>query len=541
MAKERAQWGSRLGFILAAAGSAVGLGNMWKFPYITGENGGGIFVLIYLVCILVVGLPIMIGEVMLGRMTRSSPVGAFKRLSDGRGAWVGVGFMGVATAFIILSYYSVVAGWALHYGFLAVKGSFASGASSPEQIEGIFEGVSGSKPLSLGWHLVFMILTIAVVIGGIRKGVERAARILMPALFVLMGAMLVYAMTLDGFGKAADFVFGAHLDALSGASVLEALGHSFFTLSLGMGAMLTYGSYLQRTDDAISASIAITILDTAVALMACLVLFPITFTHGMEPSAGPGLVFQSMPVAFSQMPGGMLWSIIFFALLIFAALSSSISMLEVASAYFIDSLGWGRRSAVLVCGAAILFMGIPSAMSGEFFGHMDYITSNWMLPLGGLGIAVFMAWRVGGLAREAEFAEGSKLGKIKGLYLLWLQLLRYFVPVAILFVMLSGLGLFDSPAPYRACDESCEGAETCVATGSEEQAISWCAPLAEEREDCPAPGHGFESICAHSATPVQGGCTCAIACGEMDACPEGLACGDVGGQAVCGLAPSPAE
>jgi len=447
MTKDRAQWGSRFGFILAASGSAVGLGNIWKFPYITGENGGGIFVMIYLACIFLVGLPIMIGEVLLGKMTKSSPVGAYGELSNGSRGWTSVGAMGVAAAFVILSYYSVVAGWAIHYLYLAISGTFEATNNSPQQISERFSTVSGDGALSLAWHAVFMAMTVFMVISGIQRGVERAARVLMPTLLLLMAAMMFYSMSLSGFSPAVDFVFGAHLDALSGASVLEALGHSFFTLSVGMGAMLTYGSYLKRTDDAIVASIAITVLDTAVALMACLILFPITFSHGMKAAAGPGLVFENMPIAFSQMPGGSLWAIIFFVLLVFAALSSSISMLEVAAAYFIDNRGWSRRKAVLSTSACILALGVPSALSESFFGWMDYVTSNWMLPLGGLGVAVFMAWRVGGKAREQAFAEGSKLGKIKAVYLLWLRLLRYFVPVCIFLVLLSGLGVFDAATP----------------------------------------------------------------------------------------------
>lgn len=455
MNETRGEWGSRVGFVLAAAGSAVGLGNLWKFPYITGANGGGAFVLLYLVCIALVGLPIMLAEVLLGRMSRSSVVGTFPKLAGGPTIFAGVGWLGVAAGVVILSYYSVVAGWSLHYIGLAITGALASGSS--DAFAATFAGMHADAGTNFQWHTVFMVITAAIVLGGIRGGVERAARVLMPLLFLVLGAMLVYATTLPGFGRALDFVFGFHTDKLTGEGALEALGHSFFTLSLGMGAMLTYGSYLSRRDDVVATSIAISLLDTAVALMACLVLFPITFSVGMEASAGPGLVFINMPVAFAGLPGGGVWVLLFFVLLFFAALTSAISLLEVAAAYFIDERGWSRRKAVLATAALIFVLGIPSALSGSdhatfgakaqwigernWFDSFDYLASNWMLPLGGLGIALFAAWRVGGEARELALAEGSRLGALPMFYLGWLTLLRYIVPVAIVLVMLHAVGV----------------------------------------------------------------------------------------------------
>jgi len=452
MSDGRAHWRSRFGFILAAAGSAVGLGNLWKFPYVTGTNGGGAFVLVYLLCIVLVGLPIMLAEVTLGRMAQTGPVGAFRR--HGGGGFTLFGGMGVLCAVVILSYYSVVAGWSLHYIWLAAQGTFATG--DKEAIVAHFGALISDPVTSTFWHVVFMAVTIAIVYGGVRRGVERAARWLMPTLFVLMLVMVVYATTLEGFGRALDFVFAFRTDKLTPEGVLEALGHSFFTLSLGMGAMLTYGSYLSKQDDVVSASVAIGVLDTLVALMACLVLFPITFTHGMEPSAGPGLVFVSMPVAFSQLPGPTFWALLFFVLLFFAALSSAISLLEVATAYLIDERGWERPRATLVCGLSIMLLGIPSALANGtalFGAHterlvgknwldaFDYVASNWLLPLGGLGIALVMAYRVGDEARRTELALGSRIGKLGGFYLTWLRLLRYLVPVCIVLVMLHAIGV----------------------------------------------------------------------------------------------------
>ncbi len=453
MAAERGHWKSRVGFILAAAGSAVGLGNLWKFPYVAGENGGGAFVLVYLACIALVGLPIMMAEVLIGRMAQTSPVGAFPALSREGTPWKVVGVLGVLTGFVILSYYSVVAGWALHYVYLSVMGEVTgTGGVAPDAVFGQLYADPG---LNLFWHAVFMAATISIVLGGIERGVERAARILMPALFVMMGILLAYASSLDGFARALDFVFGFHTERLTSAGVLEALGHSFFTLSLGMGAMLTYGSYMQRDDDVVSASVAIAGLDTLVALMACMILFPITFSQEMEAAAGPGLVFINMPVAFGALPGGGLLAVVFFVLLTFAALTSAISLLEVVASYFIDRRGWSRKQAVLSMGLAVFLVGIPSALSGgtELFGATfeamvgknwfdaaDYLASNWMLPLGGLGTALFMAWAVGDDARRVALAQGSRLGKLPLLYLSWLRLLRWLVPVAIVVVMLHALG-----------------------------------------------------------------------------------------------------
>jgi neurotransmitter:Na+ symporter, NSS family len=443
---DRGQWRSRLGFVLAAAGSAVGLGNVWKFPYITGENGGGIFVLIYLLCVAFIGLPVMIAEVVVGRAAQRSPVGAFQKLSGDLTAWRVVGWMGVVAGFVILSYYSVVAGWTMHYALMGLARFFAG--KTPDQIGAAFGTLYGSPDINLFWHFVFLGITVAIVLGGVQRGIEAAARVLMPALLLMLGVLLVDAAFQPGFGRAFDFVFGAHAERLHPAGVLEALGHSFFTLSLGMGAMLTYGSYLSKKDDLVSASVLVSLLDTAVGLIACLVLFPIIFSFGMEPSAGPGLVFKSMPIAFSQMAGGMVLTIVFFVLLFFAALTSAISLLEVVASTLIDQLGWTRRRAVLSMATAIFLFGVPSALSGSgklfgawesimgknFFDTMDYLASNWLLPLGGLFIALYVGWVMPEAKRAEEFRTGSRFAK---LYPVWLWSLRLLVPAAIL-----GLWLF---------------------------------------------------------------------------------------------------
>ena len=448
---DRDHWGSRAGFILAAAGSAVGLGNIWKFPYITGANGGGIFVLVYLACVLFVGLPVMTAEILIGRATQKSPVGAMRLLAGRRSSWTAFGWLGIASSFVILSYYSIVAGWALDYTYLSLTGKIVG--LGPEGVQSVFGRLYASPARNLFWHAIFMGLTIAVVMGGVAKGVERWSRILMPTLFIMLLVLLVDSFTLSGFKQGFDFVFGLHTERFTAAGALEALGHSFFTLSLGMGAMLTYGSYLRRDHDIVAASITISALDTLIALVASLVLFPIIFSFGMEPGAGPGLVFISMPIALSQMPGGTFLSILFFGLLVFAALTSAISMLEVVTSYLIDERNWIRRRATLVSGALIALVGVPSALSGgtEIFGSgfasvfgknwfdsFDYLASNWMLPLGGLGISVFTAWRMNEALRHDDFLSGTKLAAF---YKGWLLLLKFVVPVAIVLVFLHAVGL----------------------------------------------------------------------------------------------------
>jgi NSS family neurotransmitter:Na+ symporter len=460
MADTRPQWGSRVGFILAAAGSAVGLGNIWKFPYITGENGGGWFVLIYLVCIAVVGLPIMMAEIFIGRTAQNSPVGAFRALSKPGSPWLGAGWLGVATAFVILSFYSVVAGWAMHYVFLSIKGGFAG--LDHEQVGATFGELFANPTKNIFWHCLFMVITFAIVVGGVQRGVERWARILMPLLCVMMLALLVRAIGSDGFGEAVNFVFAPHNENFHwGPATLEALGHAFFTLSLGMGAMITYGSYLKRDDDLVTTSITVSVLDTVIALLACLVIFPIIFSYDMEPGAGPGLVFVSLPLAFGQMPGGAIWATVFFLLLTFAALTSAISLLEVAASYFIDERGWSRRKAAAICASVILVFGIPSALGGgdgvfgaklaeatapifggegkNWFDIFDYLSSNWMLPLGGLFISLFVAWRVSGEARERGFKQGTKFDN---LFWGWVFLLRFIVPIGVIAVFLNLIGFF---------------------------------------------------------------------------------------------------
>ncbi|MBC8478391.1 sodium-dependent transporter [bacterium] len=447
MSFDRGSWNTRLGFVLAAAGSAVGLGNIWKFPYITGENGGGWFVLIYLSAILLVGVPIMIAEVMIGRSSQKSPVSAFKILAGEDSNWRFVGWMGIAAGFVILSYYSVVAGWSLNYVLLAIMDTTHN--QTPEQIGGLFGKLYADGNITLFWHFLFMSMTVGIVLGGVRKGIEKASRVLMPLLFILLLILVVYGFFApeQGFMRTVRFIFYPDASKLTSRGVLEALGHAFFTLSLGMGAMLTYGSYLDRKEDLVRSSVTISILDTVVALMACFMIFPIVFGYGFEAQAGPGLVFKTMPIIFSQLPGGMILALMFFLLLTFAALTSAISLQEVVTSFFIDETSWSRRKATLLTGTIIFIFGVPSAYSGQgavfgawaeifgmnFFDTMDYLASNWLLPAGGLLIALFAGWRMPAALTRAEFSTGSNL---EHWYPIWRFILRWVTPILVAVVLL---------------------------------------------------------------------------------------------------------
>jgi len=443
----RGQWASRLGFVLAAAGSAVGLGNIWKFPYMTGRNGGGAFVVIYLLCILLVGLPIMMAEFLIGRHGQRDAVGSFRSLAGERSPWQLVGWAGLVASFIILSFYSVVAGWCLDYVIKAAAGSFVG--QSPEQISAQFGALISTPVIVIGLQGLFILANIWIVSRGIQGGIERSNKILMPLLFLLLVFLFVRGMTSSGAGPAIDFMFHADFSALTPHSVLEALGQAFFTLSLGAGVMITYGSYLPQDTDLLGLSLKISLLDTLVALLAGLAIFPIVFSAGLEPGGGPGLVFQTIPIAFSTLPFGQVLALIFFILLVFAALSSSVSMLEVPVAYLIDERGWSRKRATWLLGCLAFLLGIPSALSFNrwadwtplfgktFFDFFDVLTSSYMLPLGGVLIATYAGWFWGGEGEKSELLGSSRR---PWLFPAWHFLLRYLAPLAVLVVLLNQAG-----------------------------------------------------------------------------------------------------
>lgn len=445
----RAQWGSRLGFILAAAGSAVGLGNLWKFPYITFENGGGAFVLVYLVAIALVGAPIMLAEIILGRKTQLGPVGAFRRLGrDGPGgpAWIGVGILGVVTGFVILSYYSVVAGWTLRYIVLALSGKLAPLSDDPVALQSFFGTFLSNPWQQTFFHLLFMSATVGVVYFGVGRGIERAAKVLMPILFTILVALIFYVVWTPGFHQALTFIFRPNFSELTSGGVLEALGHSFFTLSLGMGAMLTYGSYMGKKTSIPRAAITVCVLDTVIAVMACIIMFSVIFSFDFEVTKSSTILFTTLPLVFFKLPGGAVISALFYVLVAFAALTSTISLLEVVASYAIDEFGWARRRATLIMGGSIALFGILNALSlggvdalseinligrpstAGVFGTLDYLASNWFLPVGGFLIALFVGWVLTKDENQQELESGHGPMKTFGV---WRFLLRFAAPLAV--------------------------------------------------------------------------------------------------------------
>jgi len=462
--KGRAQWGSRLGFILAAAGSAVGLGNIWRFPYVVGENGGGLFVIAYVLCILLIGLPVFMAEVFMGRATQRSPVGAFRAMSKPGSPWMIFGWMGVAAGFVILSYYSVVAGWCMHYTWLSITTTF--NGMSPEQIATTWTGLASSPALCTMWHLIFMAITVSIVVAGIKDGIELWVKILMPLLLVIMLILFVYALQSGKFVEGLAYLFTPDQTKWHwGRSTLAALGQGLFTMSVGMGALITYGSYLRKDDDLTGTSVSVGLVDTAIAMFAVMIIFPILFAAALDPASGPGLVFVTLPVAFSTMTGGMLLAPLFFLLLTFAALTSAISLLEVTTAYFIDERGWPRAKAALGTGGLIALLGIPSAVAGgsvlfgeevtratsqfpmifgengkNWFDVFDYLAESWLLPLGALGISVFVGWGVADHLRQKEFEQGATM---PWLYPGWVILLRFVIPLTIALMFLNGIGVIN--------------------------------------------------------------------------------------------------
>jgi NSS family neurotransmitter:Na+ symporter len=450
------QWSGRLAFILAATGSAVGLGNIWKFPYITGENGGGAFVMVYLLCIAVIGLPIMMAEVLIGRRGRQSPINTMRDLAAEAGAggyWKWLGWAGVLAGFLILSYYSVIAGWALAYVFRAAAGLFTG--LTADGVQSIFHDLIGQPERLMAWHTLFMVMTMIIVARGVRSGLEKAVRFLMPALLVLMLVLMGYAWNSGFFEQGIDFLFRPDFSKITPDAVLTAMGHAFFTLSLGMGAIMVYGSYLPDRISIARASVTISIADTAVALLAGMVIFPIVFANSLDPGAGPGLIFQTLPIAFGHMPYGAFFGMLFFILLVFAAWTSAISLIEPAVAWLVENRGHSRVNASVVAGITTWLFGLLTVFSfniwsdfkplavGTFadktlFDLLDYLTANIMLPLGGLLIAIFAGWKMSRAATVDELKMGDRF-----FYPLWRFLVRYITPIAVIIVFLNAIGVID--------------------------------------------------------------------------------------------------
>jgi len=441
-------WSSRFAFILAATGSAVGLGNIWKFPYITGENGGGAFVIVYLVCVLLIGIPIMIAETMLGRRSQRNPVETMELLTEEAGAdgnWLYLGWMGVIAGVLILSYYSVIAGWASAYIVKAFAGSFfdADGAA----VKGIFNDFIASPMQLIFWHSLFMLATMMIVVRGVNNGLEKALQFLMPTLFVLMILLVGYAMTTGSYTRGLHFIFMPDFSKLTGDSVLTAMGHAFFTLSLGMGAIMVYGSYLPKGISIAKTVFLIAGADTVVALLAAIAIFPIVFANNLHPDSGPGLIFQTLPVAFGAMTGGWLMGILFFVMLVIAALTSSISLIEPVVEWLVEDKDFSREKACIWSGLATWLLGLGTVFSFnvwsnfKFFDRtifqlLDYLTANLMLPIGGFCIAIFAGWIMKRQHSEQELNIPNAAG-----YQVWKILISYVAPSAVFFVFLHVIGV----------------------------------------------------------------------------------------------------
>ena len=446
MKKSHSQWSSRMGFMLAAAGSAVGLGNIWKFPYMAGQMGGSVFVLTYLVCMFVIGLPILVTEWLIGRRGQKNPIHTMEDVAKAEGHsanWRWVGIIGVLGSFLILSFYSVIGGWATDYIFLAGKGTFLG--MNGEGTNRIFSDFLGSVNHLLIWHTVFMFATAVIVAMGVSGGLERSCKIMMPGLGLLLIGLVVYAAVVSGpaFGQAFSFLFTPNWSALTGEAVLAALGHAFFSLSLGMGIMMAYGSYLGKDVNLISTARTVVILDVIVAILSGLAIFPLVFANGLQPGKGAGLIFVTLPIAFGNMTGGTILGVLFFIFLTFAALTSSISLLEPTVELLEEKTPLGRKSATLLSSVVIWALGVACVLSfnewqnvtlfgKNIFDLLDYFTSKLMLPLTGLGTIIFAGWMMNQetIRRELNLSPALFAG--------WKFLCRIVIPIAVIFILIYG-------------------------------------------------------------------------------------------------------
>ncbi|GMN01619.1 sodium-dependent transporter [Erythrobacter sp. MTPC3] len=462
---EREGWSSRSAFILAAVGAAVGLGNVWRFPTLAGESGGGAFVLFYVACVFLLGLPLVISEIFIGRTGQDDAVGSIRKVakqSGASGSWSLFGFLGVLAAFLILSFYSVVAGWVLYY--VGVMGADFLGAimagdpfrgallgESQEAVSGRMGELFANPMLLLSMHFAFMGLTLFIVARGIGSGIEAAATILMPMFFVLLVGITVYGAFVGDMTEALAFLFTPDWSKLTPQVMNTALGQALFSLSLGVAGLITYGSYIKGPSGLGSTSVTIAFADTGVALLSGLMIFPIVFAVGLDPAAGPTLVFQTLPFAFQTMPAGALIGLLFFVLILVAAVTSSISLLEVPVAWGIGEMGWSRRTSSLVFGGGAFLIGIacllgynvwsdvrllgfwPLFAETDILDTVDGFTGKVMLPLGAFFTAIFVGWK----------ADRRLVKEMTGLSGVWLSLWRFLIawlcPLAVGTILITGL------------------------------------------------------------------------------------------------------
>lgn len=443
----RDSFGSKFGVIAATAGSAIGLGNIWRFPYVAGENGGAAFLIIYLGFIVVIGIPVMLSEFTIGRSAQQNAFGSFKKLAPNR-PWYLIGLMGVGAAFMILAFYTAVAGWTLEYIYQSIINGFA-GKSSAE-LDTMYHSFIGGTWRPLIWFFVFMTLTAIIIMAGVQKGIEKYTKILMPVLLILLVSLVIRSVTLPGAEKGIAFLFKPDFSKITASTILEALGQAFFSLSIGMGTLITYGSYIQKNDNLGTTAFSVAFADTFIAILAGLAIFPAVFAFNIEPGSGEGLVYITLPNIFQQMPGGYFFSLMFFILLGVAALTSTISVLEVIVAFFVEELKMKRKRATWLATFSVSVLGIMSVLStssmaeAKIFGLtvfelLNFTSANILLPLGGFFIVLFVAWYLG--KKEAK-KELSNDGELKARFIpLYMFIIKFIAPLAIAFIFLQGVGL----------------------------------------------------------------------------------------------------
>ncbi len=448
MANDRGTWGSRLGFILAAAGSAVGLGAIWKFPYMTGANGGGAFLLLYLCAVFGIGMCMMLAELAIGRATHKDAVGAFYELGGRK--WGYFGALSLLAAFIILSFYCVVGGWTVGYLFKSLSGGLLAPADAAG-FAALFKSFIGDPVYSLIFFAIFMLLTIGVIVGGVQSGIERLSKVLMPLLFLLMLVMIARSVTLPGAAKGLAFYLVPRVEDITAKALIDALGFACFSLSLGFGGMLTYGSYMRKDENMADSALWVVCLQTACTVMAGFMVLPAVFAFGMEPGAGPGLSYITLPAVFKAMPGGNFFAAVFFALLLIAALTSSVSIVEPLVAYLIDRHGMKRTSASALVAISAFIAGIPAAWSfggaelPSFFGKtpfdlMDYVALSIMLPINAMAACVLMGWVRREVFTNELYLRAQKPGSPPPAWAGFVELCcRWIAPVAIAAIVIVGL------------------------------------------------------------------------------------------------------
>ncbi len=447
MSAPRGQWNSKIGFIMAAAGSAIGLGNIWRFPYVVGENGGGAFVFFYIIFVILIGLPYMFAELSLGRATQKNPVGAINKIRP-KSFWRLAGFLGVITGVGILSFYAVIAGWTVAYIYKMFTGNV-----------GDFSAFVADPGGEVFLFVLFVLITTLIVQKGVSEGIEKWSKILMPIFFILLLSLVVYSLTLDGASKGLEFYLKPDFSKITGRTLLAALGQAFFSLSLGMGTMITYGSYLSKNDNLITSSVSVAIFDTLIALFAGLIIFPALFAMGKDPAAGPALVFVILPEMFLEMPGGLIVGSLFFVLLSVAALTSTISLLEVPVSYMIDDHKVDRKKIVWGVAGFTLLLGIPSALSQgandfftnfglipasytgpDFLSQMSFLFGDIALAVGAISLSIFVGWVWGVDRASDEIEQGAPF--FRKTRWLWSFIIRYVIPVVILLVLLNTVHIF---------------------------------------------------------------------------------------------------